>query len=85
MKYNKNCVDRFIDKRVTKRISDLLDIRLKIRHRAIERYDTVDYFNSSLYEKDFADIRKLRDISIELTNDCNKFLERISEQYSKLN
>lgn len=85
MKDKKNCVDRFIANRLDKRLMELMNVRLDIRHRAIPRFDSIDYFNSSLYEQDFSDIRKLRDIAIEMTNDCNKFLERISDQYSKLN
>ena len=80
-----NCVDKFIEKRLNKRLSELLNVRLNIRHRGIARKETNDYFNTGCYEQDFSDIRKLRDISIQLTEDCNKFLERISEQYSKLN
>lgn len=79
-----NCVDKFIDNRVNKRLSEILDVRLQIRHRSIERESLEDYFNSGCYEKDFADIRKLRNIAKELELNCNKFLERISEQYSKL-
>lgn len=80
-----NCVDKFIEKRLNKRLSELLDVRLNIRHRGIERETTNDYFNTGCYEQDFSDIIKLRNISKQLTEDCNKFLERISEQYSKLN
>ena len=82
MKDKKNCVDRFIANRLDKRLMELMNVRLDIKHRAIPRFDSEDYFSSSLYEQDFSDIRKLRDISIEITNDCNKFLERISDQYS---
>lgn len=85
MKEKKNCVDRFIVKRLDKRLMELMKVRLNIKHRSIPRFDSIDYFSSSLYEQDFSDIRKLRDIAIEMTNDCNKFLERISDQYSKLN
>jgi len=85
MKDKGNCVDKFISNRLTKRICELLDIRSKIRHRAEERTNTNDYFNSGCYECDFSDIIKLRDIAKELELNCNKFLERISEQYSKLN
>ena len=85
MKDKGNCVDKFISNRLTKRICELLDIRSKIRHRIEERSNTNDYFNTGCYESDFSDIIELRNISQQLTEDCNKFLERISEQYSKLN
>lgn len=80
-----NCVDKFISNRLTKRICELLNIRSKIRHRIEERSNTNDYFNTGCYEKDFSDIIELRNIANQLSEDCNKFLERISEQYSKLN
>jgi tRNA(Ile)-lysidine synthase TilS/MesJ len=79
-----NCVDKFIRNRLNQRLRELLDIRLKIKLRCLERENIEDYFSSSLYEMDFADIRKLRDTAKELESNCNKFLERISEQYSKL-
>lgn len=80
-----NCVDKFISNRLTKRICELLNIRSKIRHRIEERVNTNDYFNTGCYEQDFSDIIELRNIANQLSEDCNKFLERISEQYSKLN
>ena len=80
-----NCVDKFIKKRIDKNISELLNNRLKIKHRIKERSETNDYFNTGCYEQDFSDIIKLRNIADQLSKECNKFLERISEQYSKLN
>jgi len=80
-----NCVDKFIENRLNKRLIELLNVRLKIRHRGIEREETNDYFGTGCYEKDFADIIEIRNIAKELELNCNKFLERISEQYSKLN
>jgi len=80
-----NCVDKFIENRLNKRLNELLNVRLKIQHRGIEREKTNDYFGTGCYEKDFADIIELRNIAKELELNCNKFLERISEQYSKLN
>lgn len=80
-----NCVDKFISNRLDKRINELLQTRYKIRQRINEREQLIDYFDSGCYEKDFANIIELRNIANELTNNCNIFLERISEQYSKLN
>lgn len=80
-----NCIDKFIANRVNKRINELLQIRLKIKHRIKERTESIDYFNTGCYEKDFADLIDLRNKTEELLNNCNTFLERISEQYSKLN
>lgn len=80
-----NCIDKFISNRLDKRINELLQTRYKIRQRINEREQLIDYFNSGCYEKDFANIIELRNIANELTNNCNIFLERISEQYSKLN
>jgi hypothetical protein len=80
-----NCIDKFISNRLDKRIYELLNIRLKIKKRINERSNVEDYFNTGCYEKDFSDIIELREKSKELLNNCNTFLERISEQYSKLN
>ena len=80
-----NCVDKFIEKKLNKRLIELLAVRLNIRHRKTIREETNDYFNTGCYEKDFSDIIELRNIAKELELNCNKFLERISEQYSKLN
>ena len=80
-----NCIDKFISNRLDKRINELLQTRYKIRQRINEREQLIDYFDSGCYEKYFANIIELRNIANELTNNCNIFLERISEQYSKLN
>lgn len=80
-----NCIDKFIAKKLDKRIIELLHTRLNIRHRQDERLELIDYFNSGCYEKDFSSIIELRNIASNLLSDCNKFLERISEQYSKFN
>lgn len=80
-----SCIDKFIEKKVNKRICEILDKRLEIRQRKIRRSETIDYFNTECYEQDFSDIIELRNIAKQLSEDCNKFLERISEQYSKLN
>lgn len=80
-----NCVDKFIEKKVNRKICEILDRRLKIRLRKNVRSETNDYFNTLCYEQDFSDIIELRNISKQLTEECNKFLERISEQYSKFN
>lgn len=80
-----NCIDKFISNRLDKRIHELLQTRYKIRQRINEREQLIDYFDSGCYEKDFANIIELRNIANELANNCNIFLERISEQYSKLN
>lgn len=80
-----NCIDKFIEKRLNKRLIELLAVRLNIRHRKIIREETNDYFNTGCYEQDFSDIIELRNIANQISKDCNLFLERISEQYSKLN
>ena len=45
----------------------------------------IDYFNELCYENDFRDICEIRNTANEIVINCNKFIERISEQYSKLN
>ena len=80
-----NCVDKFVNHRCTKRINELLKIQYKIKERVIERNNLVDYFNTGCYEKDFSDIIRLRNKAQELVDNCNDFLEKISEQYSKFN
>ena len=79
-----NCVDKFISNRVNKRLTELLNTRLEINIRIDERDQSIDYFNSLCYEKDFSDIIELRNIAQQLVDNCNTFLERISDQYSKL-
>ena len=85
MKDKGNCVDKFISNRLDKRINELLQVRYKIHQRINNREQLIDYFSSGCYEKDFSDIIELRNIASELTKNCNTFLERISEQYSKFN
>ena len=80
-----NCVDKWLKKRFDKSLINLMHLRYLIRHRIENRSNTNDYFNTGCYEKDFNDIIKIRDEAQLLVENCNKFLERISEQYSKLN
>ena len=79
-----NCVDKWIKNRLTKSLINLMYIRRLIRNR-IEERSNIDYFSTWCYEQDFNDIIKIRDEAQLLVENCNKFLERISEQYSKLN
>ena len=79
-----NCVDKFIKNRLEARILELLDIRDKIVYRIEQRTDIEDYFNTGCYEKDFSDIIELRNTGQQLVENCNTFLERISNQYSKI-
>ena len=80
-----NCVDKWLKKRFDKSLNNLIYFRYLIRHRIENRSNTNDYFNTGCYEQDFNDIIKIRDEAQSLIENCNKFLERISEQYSKLN
>ena len=80
-----NCIDKFIEKKVNRKICEILNNRLNIRLRKKERSETNDYFNTLCYEQDFNSIIKIRDEAQLIVDNCNKFLERISEQYSKLN
>jgi len=80
-----NCVDKFIIKKIDEYILDIINLRTSIRDRISIRDNNIDYFSTGCYEKDFNDIIKIRDNSNLILNNCNKFLERISEQYSKLN
>ena len=80
-----NCIDKFLEKRVNPSLDNLINLKSLINNRIEERFNTNDYFNTLCYEQDFSDIIELRNISKQLTEECNKFLERISEQYSKFN
>ena len=80
-----NCVDKWIKNRLAKSLINLMYIRRLIRNRVEERSNANDYFSTGCYEQDFNDIIKIRDEAQLLVENCNKFLERISEQYSKLN
>jgi len=79
-----NCVDKWISNRLNQSINIFLKLKNHIICR-IEDRNNNDYFNTLCYEKDFNDIIKIRDEAQLLVENCNKFLERISEQYSKLN
>lgn len=79
-----NCVDKWISNRLNQSINVFLKLKNHIIWR-IEDRNNNDYFNTLCYEKDFNDIIKIRDEAQLLVENCNKFLERISEQYSKLN
>ena len=80
-----NCVDKWLKKRFNKQLCNLIHLRYLIRNRIENRSNTNDYFNTWCYEKDFNDIIKIRDEAQLIVENCSKFLERISEQYSKLN
>lgn len=79
-----NCVDKWISNRLNNSINNFIYIRSLLNSRWKQRI-TNDYFNTLCYEQDFNDVIKLRDEAQLLVENCNKFLERISEQYSKLN
>ena len=79
-----NCVDKFINKRLNISLINILNLRLNIKTRQDIRSTNNNYFASGCYEKDFSDIRKIKEEAELLVANCNKFLERISEQYSKL-
>lgn len=80
-----NCVDKWIRNRFNKAINKFLKLKVHLLWRIEERENNNNYFNTGCYEKDFNDIIKIRDEAQLLVENCNKFLERISEQYSKLN
>lgn len=79
-----NCIDKFVENKLNKSILKTLQLRFLIRSRVNNRNTNSDYFNSLCYEEDFTDIRKIKEEANHLVDECNKFLERISEQYSKL-
>ena len=83
--YKGNCVDKFIENKIDNIFNKILYIRYSILRRISERDSLVDYFNSGCYEQDFNDIIKIKEEANNIIENCNKFLERISEQYSKLN
>ena len=80
-----NCVDKWLKKKFNISLLNLMRIRRIIRNRTEERSNTNDYFNTLCYEQDFNSIIKMRDEAQLIVENCNKFLERISEQYSKFN
>lgn len=80
-----NCIDRFIERRLNISLDQIKLLIFNIKCRKYVRSVNNDYFNTGCYEKDFNDIIKIRDEAKILEENCNKFLERISEQYSKLN
>lgn len=80
-----NCVDKFIEKRLDQDIKVILDNVASLNERIENRTNNVDYFNDVCYEKDFNNIIRIKYAAKQIVSNCDKFLERISEQYSKLN
>ena len=80
-----NCVDKFIAKRLDEHIINLLKSRSSIRNRIDIRSKTIDYLKELCYEKEFREVIERRNTANQIVANCNKFLEQISEQYSKLN
>ena len=80
-----NCIDKFITKKINKILDDIKLSIFNINSRKYVRSHNCNYFSTGCYEKDFNDIIKIRDEAQLIVENCNKFLERISEQYSKLN
>ena len=79
-----NCVDKFIAKRLNVSLDKIKQSLFNMGQRKYVRSVNNDYFNTGCYEQDFNDIIKIRDEANLIVTNCNKFLERISEQYSKL-
>lgn len=80
-----NCVDKFIERRLDKDIKIVCDNVASLNERIDNRTNNVDYFSDACYEKDFNSIIRIKDAAKQIVSNCDKFLERISEQYSKLN
>lgn len=80
-----NCVDKFIKNRIDRSLNNILQFRLNIKKRIVKRSNEINYFDSLCYEQDYSQIINIRNEAIKLQENCDKFLERISEQYSKLN
>lgn len=79
-----NCVDKFVKNRLDISIDEITKLRNNINNRIEIRSTAIDYFSTGCYEQDYADIRKTKEAAQRLIENCNKFLTRISEQYSKL-
>lgn len=80
-----NCVDKFLEKKIIDNINLILEIERGIESREPIRKNVVDYFSHPCYEYDFTDIRKTKETALKIVTECDKFLERISLQYSKFN
>jgi len=80
-----NCIDTFISKKIENMLDNIKLSIFDIENRKYVRSTHCNYFSTGCYEKDFSNIIDIRNNAKLLLENCNKFLERISDQYSKLN
>lgn len=80
-----NCIDDFIRRGVNPLIDNIKDMISEINKRLPQRQVAVEYHRTSCFEKDFSQISLIKKYAQTIVDNCNKQLERISENYTKIN
>ncbi len=78
-----NCVDKFINKKLLSNMSTIQLYIENILSRVKDREISLEYHNTGIYERDFRKICQIRDAAQDIVNDCNKMIEKLSENYTK--
>lgn len=78
-----NCVDKFINKKLLGNISTIQLFIENILSRVKDREISLEYHNTGIYERDFRKICQIKDAAQDIVNDCNKMIEKLSENYTK--
>ena len=80
-----NCIDSFLLKGIKPQL-DLINTLIKsIKKRLPQRQHVEQYHMTGCYEKDFTEISLIKNFAQKIVDNCNIHLERISENYTKLN
>lgn len=79
-----NCIDDFILRGVDSRIGVIHELMEDILSRLNQRQVAIEYHNTGCYEKDFTQIALIKKQAQIIVDNCNKQLERIADNYTKL-
>jgi len=79
-----NCIDDFILRGVDSRIGVIHELMEDILSRLDQRQVAIEYHNTGCYEKDFTQIALIKKQAQIIVDNCNKQLERIADNYTKL-
>ena len=75
--YDDSIIDPLVD--------NIKDMVSEINKRLPQRQVSVEYHNTACFEKDFSQISLIKKYAQTIVDNCNKQLERISENYTKIN
>lgn len=79
-----NCIDDFIKRGLKSNLYSLHSFIDNIDSRVVERTNCKEYHQTDCYEKDFSQLCKIRNILDKMIKNCNKQIEKISEEYTKI-